>query len=92
MYIVKFIVPDLADIFDTRQPYAGVYFIPPVRDYEFGYYGDMKAKRLAPLCKDREEGEASSRPSKYNSKISVFVLKVPKCEILMSWIFMIFLS
>jgi len=26
----------LADRCDT-QPYAGVYFIPPVRDYEFGY-------------------------------------------------------
>ncbi len=50
--VAKFMFPDLGDI-----PYAGVYFIPPVRDYEFGYYGDMKAKRLAPLCKDREEGE-----------------------------------
>ncbi len=37
----KFIVPEwgIASLFGgpVRQPYAAVIFIPPVRDYEFGY-------------------------------------------------------
>jgi hypothetical protein len=34
MPVAKFIVPDWGDIV---HPYAGVNFIPTVRDYEFGY-------------------------------------------------------
>jgi hypothetical protein len=52
MAVAKFIVPDLRDKVDSgrglwylparlhrlvQQPYAGVNFVLPVRDYEFGY-------------------------------------------------------